>query len=64
MNIFMYTNRFGVYMAGKLYWRIKKDGKWTWKKCDLVFADRDYLNHQVHALINLGDVETDLGEEE
>jgi len=31
MNIFMYTNRFGVYMAGKLYWRIKKDGKWTWK---------------------------------
>ena len=31
MNIFMYTNRFGVYMAGKLYWRIKKDGKWTWR---------------------------------
>ena len=30
MNIFMYTNRFGVYMAGKLYWRVKKDGKWTW----------------------------------
>lgn len=30
MNIFMYTNRFGVYMA-RLYWRVKKDGKWTWK---------------------------------
>ena len=21
----------GVYMAGKLYWRVKKEGKWTWK---------------------------------
>jgi len=19
------------YMSGKLYWRIKKDGKWTWR---------------------------------
>ncbi len=26
----MYTNPLAVYMA-KLYWRIKKDGKWTWK---------------------------------
>lgn len=60
----MYTNRFGVYMAGKLYWRLKKDGKWTWQKAQLVFADRDYLNNQVHALIELGDVQTDLGEEE
>ena len=24
----MYT---GYNMAGKLYWRIKKNGKWTWK---------------------------------
>lgn len=29
MNIFMYTSRFGVYMA-RPYWRVKKDGKWTW----------------------------------
>ena len=21
----------GVYMAGKLYWRVKIDGKWTWR---------------------------------
>lgn len=31
MTNFMYTNRIGVYMAGKLYWRVKKDGKWTWR---------------------------------
>ena len=24
----MYTR---LYMGDKLYWRIKKDGKWTWK---------------------------------
>jgi hypothetical protein len=22
-------------MAGKLYWRIKKDGKWTWKPAEV-----------------------------
>lgn len=32
----MYTNLYvykppRLFMAGKLYWRIKKDGKWTWK---------------------------------
>ncbi len=26
----MYTLHMRVYMA-KLYWRIKKNGKWTWK---------------------------------
>ena len=26
----MYTNPLAVYMA-KLYWRIKKNGKWTWQ---------------------------------
>ncbi len=25
----MYTNPLAVYMA-KLYWRVKKNGKWTW----------------------------------
>lgn len=32
----MYTNLYvykapRLFMSGKLYWRIKKDGKWTWK---------------------------------
>jgi len=32
----MYTNfyvymAYRQYMSGKLYWRIKKDGKWTWR---------------------------------
>ena len=47
MNIFMYTNRFGVYMAGKLYWRIKKDGKWTWKpvtEVDKLYFEQGIFN--------------------
>jgi len=36
----MYTNLYvykapRLFMSGKLYWRIKKDGKWTWKPCIL-----------------------------
>jgi len=32
----MYTNfyvymAYRQYMSGKLYWRLKKGGKWTWK---------------------------------
>lgn len=32
----MYTNLYVYkaprrFMSGKLYWRIKKDGKWTWR---------------------------------
>ena len=23
-------------MAGKLYWRYKKDGKWTWKPAEII----------------------------
>lgn len=50
MNIFMYTNRFGVYMAGKLYWRIKKDGKWTWT--------RAYADHVLKEIMRHDDFET------
>jgi len=28
-NLYVYT-AYRQYMSGKLYWRIKKDGKWTW----------------------------------
>ena len=28
-NLNVYT-AYRQYMSGKLYWRIKKDGKWTW----------------------------------
>ena len=27
----------GVYMA-KLYWRVKRDGKWTWKPATMVYS--------------------------
>ena len=30
-----------INMAGKLYWRVKKDGKWTWKPAIVVDVD-DY----------------------
>ena len=60
MNIFMYTNRFGVYMAGKLYWRIKKDGKWTWSpvKVDRVIPTK-WDDKQLYLLYN-----SCMGEEE
>jgi len=29
-NLYVYTAS-RLFMSGKLYWRIKKDGKWTWK---------------------------------
>ena len=28
-NLYVYTPP-RLFMSGKLYWRIKKDGKWTW----------------------------------
>ncbi len=36
----MYTNLYvykflRLFMSGKLYWRIKKDGKWTWKPAEV-----------------------------
>lgn len=42
----MYTNLY-VYialpsnMAGKLYWRIKKNGKWTWKSACMNYVHVD-----------------------
>ena len=47
----MYTNLYvykapRLFMSGKLYWRYKKDGKWTWKPVapgySLVY-EREYL---------------------
>ena len=32
----MYT---GYNMAGKLYWRVKKNGKWTWQPAQLAEED-------------------------
>ena len=29
-NFYVYT-AYRQYMSGKLYWRYKKNGKWTWK---------------------------------
>ena len=40
IQTFMYTNPLAVYMA-KLYWRIKKDGKWTWKPANVITEKPD-----------------------
>ncbi len=37
----MYTNLYvykapRLFMSGKLYWRIKKDGKWTWSPAVMI----------------------------
>ncbi len=48
-----------------LYWRVKKNGKWTWTPAKMVYGDIDYLNHQIHVLIDLSeDVFEELKEEE
>ena len=40
----MYTNLYvymapRLYMSGKLYWRMKKDGKWTWTPAHVELTD-------------------------
>lgn len=40
----MYTNLYvykalRLFMSGKLYWRIKKDGKWTWTPAHVEITD-------------------------
>jgi hypothetical protein len=37
-NIYVYT-AYRQYMSGKLYWRIKKDGKWTWTPACIVHQE-------------------------
>ena len=45
----MYTNLYvyrapRLYMSGKLYWRIKKDGKWTWKPVEVISQTKGLVN--------------------
>lgn len=49
-------------MTGKLYWRIKKNGKWTWAPVNLKSAEFwEFLDS--HGL-SLWDIETKMVEEE
>ena len=41
----------------KLYWRVKVNGKWTWKPANSEVIDVDYENQQMYVLIHLEDVE-------
>lgn len=38
----MYTSAIAVYMA-KLYWRIKVNGKWTWRAASIDTMNKGYL---------------------
>lgn len=40
-------------MAGKLYWRVKKNGKWTWKKAKFNMVDVDYEHNQMYCIVDL-----------
>lgn len=33
-NLYVYK-ALRLFMSGKLYWRYKKDGKWTWKPANV-----------------------------
>jgi hypothetical protein len=37
----------------KLYWRVKVNGKWTWKPANSEVIDVDYENEQMYVLIHL-----------
>ena len=39
-NLYVYT-ALPIDMTGKLYWRIKKNGKWTWKAACMNYVHVD-----------------------
>jgi len=51
--LYLYTSLYvykapRLFMSGKLYWRIKKDGKWTWTPATVSVAENGY-----HVVIDL-----------
>ena len=44
-------------MAGKLYWLVKKNGKWTWSPAKFNLVDTDYEHQQMYCIIDLDDIE-------
>ena len=52
----MYTNFYVYmvyrqYMSGKLYWRYKKNGKWTWKPLVTQSSFEEQLIHRMYTRI-------------
>jgi hypothetical protein len=41
----------------KLYWRVKVNGKWTWRATNSELIDTDYELKQMYVLIHLEDEE-------
>jgi hypothetical protein len=41
----------------KLYWRYKKEGKWTWMPAKVTFTDRDYENQQIYIIVDMEEEE-------
>ena len=46
-DMFMYTSCVRLNMA-KLYWRIKKNGKWTWRPATVIDEHTPYLTVVEH----------------
>jgi len=34
----------------KLYWRVKRDGKWTWKPAEVIYMDKNTAKALVEIL--------------
>ena len=41
-NLYVYT-AYRQYMSGKLYWRYKKNEKWTWKPAEAIYEENIVL---------------------
>ena len=57
-NFYVYTV-YRQFMSGRLYWRIKKDGKWTWEPAHGHDVLRKLMQH-----VDFEDVYTEIRKEE
>ena len=62
----MYTNLYVYmvyrqYMSGKLYWRYKKNGKWTWKP---LVASSEFEKQLIRRMYTHANPNWKVGEEE
>lgn len=48
-NFYVYT-ALRLYMSGKLYWRYKKNGKWTWSPVIWVDHEKDSIQELINEL--------------
>jgi len=59
-NLYVYKSP-RQFMSGKLYWRYKKNGKWTWKP---VVASTEFERQILHRMYTTAKPNWKVGEEE